>query len=66
MLYVLMALAAAYLLGSIPFPVVVNRAVSGVDLRDHGSGNMGAMNAALPLSAVNWPRARPWWEEWRK
>lgn len=43
-----MALGVAllcYLVGSIPFPVIVSRAVLGIDLRQHGSGNMGAANA---------------------
>jgi len=38
-----------YLLGSIPFPVLISRLAMGVDLREHGSGNMGAMNAARVL-----------------
>jgi glycerol-3-phosphate acyltransferase PlsY len=38
----------AYLLGSIPFGVVIARA-KGVDLRTVGSGNIGATNAARAL-----------------
>lgn len=49
MLHAVIAAAAAYLIGSIPFPVIVSRWVGGVDLREHGSGNMGAMNAAAVL-----------------
>jgi acyl phosphate:glycerol-3-phosphate acyltransferase len=37
-------LVAAYLLGSVPFGVVVSRALSGVDPRTVGSGNIGASN----------------------
>lgn len=37
-------LVAAYLLGSIPFGVLVARAQGGVDLRQVGSGNIGATN----------------------
>ena len=37
-------LAAGYLLGSIPFGVVVARGAGGVDLRRVGSGNIGATN----------------------
>ena len=35
----------AYLLGSIPTSVWLGRAIKGVDLREHGSGNAGATNA---------------------
>lgn len=42
-------LIGCYLLGSIPFPVIVSRLVKGVDLRKHGSGNMGALNSARVL-----------------
>lgn len=40
----LLAVAAAYLLGSFPTGFLVGRA-RGVDLRAHGSGNIGATNA---------------------
>jgi len=39
-------LLAAYLAGSIPFAYLVVRLVRGVDVREHGSGNVGATNAA--------------------
>ena len=35
----------AYLLGSIPTSVWLGRALKGMDLREHGSGNAGATNA---------------------
>jgi glycerol-3-phosphate acyltransferase PlsY len=35
----------AYLLGSIPTSVWLGRAIKGLDLREHGSGNAGATNA---------------------
>ena len=43
--YFLGLLALAYLLGSIPTSVWLGRALKGVDLREHGSGNAGATNA---------------------
>ena len=38
------ALLASYLIGSIPTSYVVCRVVKGIDLRDHGSKNLGATN----------------------
>ena len=34
----------AYLIGSIPFGLVVSRAIGGVDVRQYGSGNIGTAN----------------------
>jgi glycerol-3-phosphate acyltransferase PlsY len=34
----------AYLLGSIPFGLIIGKLKSGVDIRDHGSGKSGATN----------------------
>lgn len=41
----LIAIALAYLLGAIPFGLLFARWLSGVDPREHGSGNIGATNA---------------------
>lgn len=38
-------LAAAYLAGSIPTGYLVSRWIGGGDIREHGSGNIGATNA---------------------
>jgi acyl phosphate:glycerol-3-phosphate acyltransferase len=48
MLIVVM-LAAAYLLGSIPTAVIAGRLLKGIDIRTEGSGNAGATNAARTL-----------------
>jgi glycerol-3-phosphate acyltransferase PlsY len=34
----------AYLLGSIPFSYIIGKRLRGIDLRDYGSGNLGATN----------------------
>ncbi|MBI2876659.1 MAG: glycerol-3-phosphate acyltransferase, partial [Candidatus Tectomicrobia bacterium] len=38
----LVLILGAYLLGSIPFAILVSRWRKGIDVRDYGSGNMGA------------------------
>jgi len=38
-------LVLAYLIGAIPFGYLLVRMTRGVDIRDHGSGNIGATNA---------------------
>ena len=37
-------MVVAYLVGSIPFAYLIPRAFAGIDLREHGSGNLGATN----------------------
>ena len=43
------AVVLAYALGAIPFSFVVARRVRGIDLREHGSGNLGATNVYRTL-----------------
>lgn len=45
MIYVIAVAMGAYLLGSVPSSVWLGRALKGIDLREHGSGNAGATNA---------------------
>jgi glycerol-3-phosphate acyltransferase PlsY len=42
-------LLCAYCAGSIPFSLLIGRWVGGIDLRQHGSGNVGATNVARTL-----------------
>lgn len=45
MIWFVVIVIGAYLLGSVPSAVWLGRAIKGVDLREHGSGNAGATNA---------------------
>lgn len=49
-------LLAAYLLGATPTSYIVGRLVRGIDLRQHGSGNLGATNA---FRVLGWKAATP-------
>ncbi|HEX7240924.1 MAG TPA: glycerol-3-phosphate 1-O-acyltransferase PlsY [Longimicrobiaceae bacterium] len=44
-------LAASYLLGSVPASYLAGRMTRGIDLREHGSGNLGATNTFRVLGA---------------
>jgi glycerol-3-phosphate acyltransferase PlsY len=44
-----LGLVAAYLIGAIPVGVLVARTAGGVDIRRHGSGNIGATNVLRTL-----------------
>ena len=35
----------AYLIGSIPVALIISKKFFGIDIREYGSGNMGATNA---------------------
>jgi acyl phosphate:glycerol-3-phosphate acyltransferase len=47
---------ASYLIGAIPTSYLVARGVRGIDLREHGSGNLGATNA---YRVLGWKAATP-------
>ena len=43
----------SYLLGSIPTGYLIAKRAMGIDIRQHGSGNPGAVNAAISRSHCN-------------
>jgi glycerol-3-phosphate acyltransferase PlsY len=45
LLFLAISAALAYLIGSIPVAYIFGRLLKGLDIREHGSGNMGATNA---------------------
>lgn len=47
----LIIIIIAYLLGAIPFGLMISRRVAHVDIREHGSGNIGATNVFRTLGA---------------
>jgi glycerol-3-phosphate acyltransferase PlsY len=53
---VALLLLAAYLIGAFPSSYVVARLARGIDLRHHGSGNLGATNA---FRVLGWRAATP-------
>lgn len=42
----------SYLIGSIPFSIIVSRLVKGIDIREHGSKNAGASNVFRVVGPV--------------
>lgn len=55
-LAILLVLAGSYLLGSFPTSYLVARRLRGIDLRQHGSGNLGATNV---FRTLGWRPALP-------
>lgn len=47
----LILIIIAYLLGSIPTALIISRKYFGIDIRDYGSGNMGATNTFRVLGS---------------
>ena len=49
---IIIAIAIGYLLGSIPCAYIAGRLVKGVDIRQLGGGNMGALNTMREIGTV--------------
>ena len=54
-------LAFSYLLGSLPIGLIVCKTVKGIDVREHGSGNIGASNVWRTLTQICGPVWGPVW-----
>ncbi|MGE5804496.1 MAG: glycerol-3-phosphate 1-O-acyltransferase PlsY [Ignavibacteria bacterium] len=49
MLIFSLIIVLSYLIGSIPNSIIISRAVKGIDIREHGSGNAGGTNVMRVL-----------------
>ncbi len=49
MINIIITLFAAYILGSLPTSYIMGKLIKGIDIRDFGSGNVGATNALRVL-----------------
>lgn len=47
--YMALLFTTSYLLGSIPFGLILGKVIKGIDIRNEGSGNTGATNAVRVL-----------------
>ncbi|MFQ5510328.1 MAG: glycerol-3-phosphate 1-O-acyltransferase PlsY [Candidatus Krumholzibacteriia bacterium] len=45
MMGLLIVIAVGYIAGAVPFSYMAGKAFAGIDLREHGSGNLGASNS---------------------
>lgn len=45
MLFIIFSVILAYLAGAIPTAFIFGKVIKGIDIRQHGSGNVGATNA---------------------
>jgi len=52
MIYILLTAISAYLLGSIPTGYIFGRVMKGIDIRRHGSGNVGATNVFRTVGKI--------------
>ena len=51
MLMTALAIVLSYLVGAIPFGYIVGKLFKGIDIREHGSGNIGFTNALRVMGA---------------
>lgn len=49
MLKIIIAIAVSYIIGSLPTAYILGKVLKGIDIRKHGSGNVGATNALRVL-----------------
>lgn len=61
MLITYLLFIVAYLLGSIPFALVVGKIGYGIDIREHGSGNLGGTNTFRTLGKSGLHRYNCWY-----
>jgi glycerol-3-phosphate acyltransferase PlsY len=52
MIYLIPAIVIAYLIGSIPTAYIFGRIFKGIDIRQHGSGNVGATNVYRTVGKI--------------
>ena len=50
----ILAFAGAYAIGSIPFAYIIAKGVTGEDITQHGTGNVGAMNVRRTTGSWAW------------
>ena len=51
---VVLMFVAAYLIGSLPFSYLIVRGLTGEDITEHGTGNVGAMNVRRTTGSWGW------------
>jgi len=52
LLSIILAIAGSYLIGSIPTSYIIGRIVKGIDIREYGSGNIGATNLMRSVGKI--------------